>query len=1055
MGNASLAKNPVARLLVSGSAIVGSTIYGVCTGDAFTSSTLIISSVLDVIKALAPEVLGDAFHDKFVHHDSREDILRNGDLARAVGSAISLLIAEESKNPVHGNFREIIRDFGKPKFLDWEGYAREAFDKQTEAADSIYPEIERVLPDQLTQYFDKRETDLDGIETLTREAWEIIVKDLFNRKKYYPTAEVVEKIAERLHKDFARALRKVLVDDFSRDGKAYASMQLRIVGEILSYVKEIHQTNRQILKVVLAIAEKINEIDEKINTLVSQSPDSSDKLYLGYQNLALKGEDIDIEALFSFDTFLQKQADALNFFVVNQVTQIFISEQSLEQQTEQTKLQKRMVELLEKLSVAEPQPPELPEKAFNRFHPSFPQAPHFFTGREQVLKDLEKTLEDENQASFYGTHGLGKTRTAIEYALRHAKDYDYILFISATKGNFVNNAAFVGAEISDAVRAAQTLEAKYNLFVEYLQKHPNWLIICDNVEDVSEMKNKIPKHFQGNVIYTSNLRDISGVAPRVTIEAMTREEAKLTLLRRKLEDNNAAIEDISAEEQAAIAEIVEKIATLPIALNLAGAFMHKYQLNFREYLRDYQKFADATFADFDLADYYGENFLKGLNNDEKAEYKGIAGVFLLSYERIIKPRNDTKREKQISQTLEVILNLSAFLAPEKVPEEIWLKGLELFNENLANAAQDTFFWLEVRERLTQAAFFVRNEDDNTSTTHRLIQAILQKRLTDEEKRRFAELAVDSVNNLFPKPIFENWKECNRFQRHAEAILNHVGNLAIETENVAQLYNTIAYYIDDLAEYEKAVIFYQKALKIDEKISGKFHLDYVTSLNNLAIVYQSQGKYDGAIKLFEQVLEIGEKLIGKEHSDYAVYLNNLANTFLLQGRYDEAVKLLEQALEIGEKTIGKEHLSYATRLNNLANIYQKQGKYNEAVKLYLQVLEIGEKTIGKNHPTYSVYLSNVALVYGLLGKYDEATKLYKQILEIDKQSIGTSHPEYAKHLNNLAFVYYLQDRYEDALFLFEESLLILGKTFSDNHPYIQTIKKSIEICRQVGGKGRKM
>ncbi|MDQ3801371.1 MAG: tetratricopeptide repeat protein [Acidobacteriota bacterium] len=653
---------------------------------------------------------------------------------------------------------------------------------------------------------------------------------------------------------------------------------------------------------------------------------------------------------------------------------------------------------------------ESPELIYRRFHRSFPRVPKYFTGREQVLEDLEKTLETENQAAFYGTHGLGKTRAAVEYALRNREKYDFILFISATKGNFVTNAAFVGAEISKEIEQATSLEAKFNLFIALLENNKNWLVIVDNVEDVSEVTGKIPAHFDGNVIYTSNLREIRNAAPLVTIEAMTPDEAELTLLRRKLENNAAELAEVSDAEREAITRIVEKIGTLPIALNLAGAFISKYQMTFAEYLTDYEQFEDATFQNFDLADYYGENFIRGLNAEEKAEYKGIAGVFLLSYQRIIKPRDESERENLISRTLEAILNLSVFLAPEKVPEEIWLEGLKLLDENLLNAAEDKLFWLEARNRLTQAAFFVRNADENTFSTHRLILTILQKRLTDEEKRRFAELAVDSVNNLFPYVEFKTWKICNRLQRHCETALNHVENLGIETRNAARLYNQLAIYLRSLAEYEKAIYLYQKALEIDEKTIGREHPAYATRLNNLALVYRKQGRYEEAIKLYKQSIEIDEKTIGKEHPDYAVRLNNLAEVYRKQGRYEEAIELLKQALEIGEKTIGREHPDYAVRLNNLANVYYLQDRYEEAIELFKQALEIDEKTIGKEHPDYAI------------------------------------------DLNNLANVYKSQARYVEALSLYEESLGIFENTLPENHPSIQTVRKSLELCRRAAGKG---
>ncbi|HEX8367085.1 MAG TPA: tetratricopeptide repeat protein, partial [Pyrinomonadaceae bacterium] len=1011
MGNESLLKNPKTALLASGSVLFASAFLDVCAGGAAFTLPLLASAGFGILKDVAPEFFGASFQETFLKSVSRKEILQNGDLRRAVGKAIFVLILDESRNEQYGTFREIIRDVGKSSLNLWETYIDRKFKQENAAGNSTAQALERILPNRLTPYFARRETDLDSVTSLSAEAWATIVKELFQTKTYYPKQETALKIGERLHHDFPKALRKVLVDDFSRDGKAYASMQLRISGEMLAYIQEIKKGNDEIKAEVEALRQDLNQ-------KLPQFPP-----------VQTTGEVFWQEVSDAQTNLIEIQTESLEV----QKNQLIVQTESVEIQTESLDEHKKQTEILKQIAESGALTRKQQEEIFKGLHKSFPRVPNFFTGRKKVLEDLEKTLATENQASFYGTHGLGKTRTAIEYALRNREKYSFILFISAAKGNFTGNAAFAGAEISEEIEKATSLEAKFNLFIEYLQNNPNWLIIVDNVEDVPEVVGKIPRHFDGKVIYTSNLPEIENAAPLVTIEAMTPEEAELTLSRRKLADNKAKIEDIPAAEREAITKIVEKIGTLPIALNLAGAFIRRYKINFREYLKDYNEFEDTTFQNFDLADYYGENFIKGLNKDEQAEYKGIAGVFLLSYQRIIQPKDDTEREKLISQTLEAILNISVFLAPEKVPEEIWLKGLKLHDENLAKAAKNPLFWLEVRNRLTQAAFFVKNGDDNTSTTHRLIQAILQKRLQGDEKRHFAKIAVDSINYSFPEPIFENWKECNRLQKHAETALNYAENLEIETENSAALYNQIAYYIDDLAEYEKAVIFYQKALKIDEKTIGKVHPDYATSLNNLALVYKSQGRYDEAIELYQQAIEIDEKTIGKVHPAYAIRLNNLAGVYELQGRYDEAIKLYQQAIEIDEKTIGKVHPGYAIDLNNLAGVYKSQGRYDEAIELYQQAIEIDEKTIGKVHPDYAIRLNNLAEVYRLQGKYDVAIELYQQAIEIAEKTIGKVHPAYAIDLNNLALVYQSQGKYDEAVELYQQALEITGKAVGKVHP----------------------
>ena len=99
--------------------------------------------------------------------------------------------------------------------------------------------------------------------------------------------------------------------------------------------------------------------------------------------------------------------------------ELFATEQLREQgktSEETNKIVKEIIDFLKNQ-------PQTSKPEFTGFHKSFPTVPKYFTGRIGVLEQLEKTLAADNQASFYGTHGLGKTRTAIEFAHRHQKEF--------------------------------------------------------------------------------------------------------------------------------------------------------------------------------------------------------------------------------------------------------------------------------------------------------------------------------------------------------------------------------------------------------------------------------------------------------------------------------------------------------------------------------------------------------------------------------------------------------------------------------------------------------
>ncbi|MEL7036073.1 MAG: CHAT domain-containing tetratricopeptide repeat protein, partial [Cyanobacteria bacterium J06592_8] len=81
-----------------------------------------------------------------------------------------------------------------------------------------------------------------------------------------------------------------------------------------------------------------------------------------------------------------------------------------------------------------------------------------------------------------------------------------------------------------------------------------------------------------------------------------------------------------------------------------------------------------------------------------------------------------------------------------------------------------------------------------------------------------------------------------------------------------------------------------------------HPDVAISLNNLAVLYNSQGRYEEAEPLYKQALEMNQKLLGPEHPDVAISLNNLALLYYSQGRYEQAINFLSQGLDVEEQNL---------------------------------------------------------------------------------------------------------------------------------------------------------
>ncbi|MCD4785833.1 MAG: tetratricopeptide repeat protein [Candidatus Eremiobacteraeota bacterium] len=261
-------------------------------------------------------------------------------------------------------------------------------------------------------------------------------------------------------------------------------------------------------------------------------------------------------------------------------------------------------------------------------------------------------------------------------------------------------------------------------------------------------------------------------------------------------------------------------------------------------------------------------------------------------------------------------------------------------------------------------------------------------------------------------------------------------------NTATSLNNLAMLYQSLGRYSDALPLHKRALEIREKVLGKEHPSVATSLNNLALLYSAQGKYSDALPLFKGALEIVKKSFGKKHPYVAITLDNLAELYKSEGRYSDAEPLYKRALAIKEKVLGKEHPQVATSLNNLAELYYAQGRYSYAEPLYKRALAIKEKVLGKEHPDIATSLNNLALLYYTQGRYSDAEPLYKKALKIYEKALGKNHPSVATSLNNLAGLYNSQGRYSSALPLYKRALKICEKALGKNHPYVANSLNSL-------------
>ena len=275
-----------------------------------------------------------------------------------------------------------------------------------------------------------------------------------------------------------------------------------------------------------------------------------------------------------------------------------------------------------------------------------------------------------------------------------------------------------------------------------------------------------------------------------------------------------------------------------------------------------------------------------------------------------------------------------------------------------------------------------------------------------------------------------------------ALRNAIAQYGESHEDVATSYNCIGYVYYNQGNYAEALDYLQKALEIYLQVYDESHPDVATSYNNIGGVLDSQGNYNEALNYYQKALEIYLQVYGESHPNVALYYNNIGGVYYNQGNYNEALNYLQRALEIRLQLLGESHPDVAYSYNNIGVVYYSQGNYNEALNYLQKALEIRLHVFGESHPNVATSYGNIGSVLDSQGNYNEALNYYQRALEIQLQVYGESHPLVATSYNNIGYVFKSQGNYNEALNYYQKALEIYLRLLGESHPDVATSYNNI-------------
>ena len=576
----------------------------------------------------------------------------------------------------------------------------------------------------------------------------------------------------------------------------------------------------------------------------------------------------------------------------------------------------------------------------------YPTLGTLFKGRDDFLARLRNSLTGAggqptaitSNFAIHGLGGIGKTRAAVEYAWTHHDDYTALLAVVAESPQTLqtNLGQLTGALGLTGYDAADD-DVKLKAVLDWLNRHPGWLLILDNVdspEALAAATALTARLTHGHVLLTCRLTNLPAGFTSLELDVLPLDAAADFLLERTQNGRRIAPDD-AAQARALAGELGQ----LALALEHAGAYIRRVRCTFADYRA---RLATSFQAVVDWSD-------PAITHYPRA----IAASWALSVQRL------TPAGKSLLERL-------AFLSPDPVPE--FLMDVPVPNvpeQDMREALAD----------LTAYSLVTRDPVLPRFSVHRLVLDVTRRGLDPDVARPVLEQALGWVDDAFtgdPQDV-RTWPRLDPLAEHAEAVALAARDQGI-ADPTARLMGALGVLFDVKARYDRAERMSREALALIKASRDKDHPNLSVHLNNLAQLLQDTNRLGEAEPLMRRALAIDEASYGAEHPYAANCLNNLAHLLQATNRLGEAEPLMRRALAIDEASYGAEHPDVARNLNNLARLLQATNRLGEAEPLMRRHVVIFlkfQRATGHPHPHRDAALANHARLLRAMGR-DEAS-----------------------------------------------------------------------------------
>lgn len=644
------------------------------------------------------------------------------------------------------------------------------------------------------------------------------------------------------------------------------------------------------------------------------------------------------------------------------------------------------------------------------FHVPFAPKGSQVIGRDEALAKVRQQLMEGRRtaightASFKGLGGLGKTQLAVEYAYQYRDSYPAgVVWLNADQD--------IDAQLTELAVSAEWIapesehKDKLDVAKQRLRSHGDCLIIFDNLEEQKLIHPYLPNPSgTAHILVTSRL-DQPGFTP-IPIDPLDQERSLELLCQESCRRPN------NLEEVTAAREIVTILGGLPLAIELAGAYLcHRRAFPFADYL--------ARLRD-DPLKALPERYLSSFTGHDPDLFRTLKINEELFVEELL---------------LTPILDLLTWSGPASMGIELMARLLEKSFPELRGALA---FGVELR-------IIQKSPDVERYAIHRLVREVRKVETPLTGRIPWAENIANRLGDWFQE-LREEFKSLPRFEAEIDHLIAWCDSCRELPRVNARLTWLQAYPPYHRGNYLRAHETVKLALSIVEKGSSEPNEVNAHIYNDYGATLQFIGDFKTSIRYQEQALSIRKELFGDDHRDTAASYNNVGSTYGQLGAHKEALEFVQKALELSRKRFGDNHRDTAASYNNVGNAYGRLGDQHNSLKYLRKAHDIIRNLFGDDHPDTATSYDNVGIVHGKLNNHKDALLFKQKALEIRRALFGDNHPDTAKSLCSIGVAYYHLGKPQLALAVLNKALSIGKCILPASHPLFADIEQNLRVVR---------